>query len=223
MRVTRLSRVVRATVFRKNPITIYTDSVTPDVFDPSWAFNDASLMTVDWGDGTPIEFHATGLSHVYAAAGTKTVKFTCPDWGKLWLFDVRTDICRLAFPDLAACSGFTWLVIFGNQFSGIFPSCATLTLLQFVYANNNQFSGYVSGSFAIQKNLEILSISVNNLLEASIDAILTDLVTSLAIPGRVVCLVDLSGIGMAPPSNPAGLALKATLVAAWGAGNVLTN
>jgi hypothetical protein len=270
MRVTRLSRTIRASKLRINPITIYTDSVTPDVFDPSWTFSDASVMTVDWGDGTPIEFHATGLSHVYAAAGRKTVKFYCPAWDKLTIFDVNADVCVLGLPSFMACTSlielhielnsFTgilsglsdcynlfWFSAQNNNFSGVIPSFAgcpnlwlfnmnnsnlmsgtipsfaSCTNLRFWYLQNALLNDYIAGGFATQIGMTNLVLTNNFLVVTAVDAILHDLVLSLAIPGRVVCSVDLSGVGNAPPSNPVGLADRALLVAAWGAGNVLTN
>jgi hypothetical protein len=252
------SRLLRGKPF--DGLTIATSADNTSTFDPSWAFSDASVMTVDWGDGTPIQSHATGLSHTYAGVGIKYVKFTCPDWTKLTAFDINTDVCRLVLPSFAACttlndvrfnsnqfagtlpsfatctgldvwigydnlfsgtlpsfaglsSMYVWYG-FANQFSGILPSFATCTALIEFQGQTNQFSGYTAGGFATQARMTLLRLQTNNLPEASIDAILVDCVTSLALPGRVVCNLNLGGVGNAAPSNPAGLASKATLVAA---------
>jgi hypothetical protein len=256
--------MMQGQVFRG--LKIYTDADETSTFDPSWTFSDASVMTVNWGDGTPQESHATALTHTYAAgSGRKLVRFSCPDWTKLTTFDVNVDVCKLTLPSFAACTGLTEIHINENQFSGPIPSFAPCTLLTQFWAHVNQFSGtlpsfaactglqyftissnpalpdlisgilpsfatctgliyfsltsntltgYAVGGFATQRDLNTINLSTNSLPVASIDAILADCVTSLAIPGRVVCTLTLDGVGMAPPSNPAGLANKATLVAA---------
>ena len=194
-------------------------------------------MTVDWGDGSPRESHATGLSHTYAAgSGRKLVKFFCPDWEKLTSFDINSDLGRLTLPDFSLCTKLVTLYINSNQFSGQLPNfsvCTELTSIG-VYTNllsgtlpnfapciklayfgfsNNQFSGYVPGSLATQKSIATLNLGVNNLPEASVDAVLADCVTSLGIPGRVVCTLSLNGAGNSPPSA-AGIANHLTLEAA---------
>ncbi len=313
-----------------NTLVIYTAADNTSTFDPSWAFAaGGGPMTVDWGDGTPKENHATGLSHTYLDGSIKAARFTCPNWRKVTTFNINTDVCRKTLPSFAACTALTDWRGYGNQFSGILPSfaactalttwrgygnqfsgtlpsfaaCAALTswygysnqfsdilpsfaactaltdwrgntnqfsgilpsfaactaLTQWYghvnqfsgtlpsfaactalvtwqgYSNQfsgtlpsfaactaltdwygyiNQFSGYEAGGFATQKFLANLNLITNNLPVASIDAILADLVTSLGISGRVACTVNLSGTGNAAPSDPAGLASKATLVAA---------
>lgn len=231
---------------RRNSLVIYTAADNTSTFDPSWVFSDASVMTVDWGDGSARESHATALSHTYANGSTKAVKFSCPAWSKVTSFDIRTDVCKFALPSVsrlnkltywnsmdnqlsgtpssfAFCTLLQYCSLQINQFVGILPKVATCTALISFVGFTNQFSNYEAGGFATQKNLMTLHLGTNNLPVAAIDAILADLVTSLGIGGRVTCAVNLSGVGNAAPSNPAGLASKATLVAAWGAGNVTTN
>jgi hypothetical protein len=80
-----------------------------------------------------------------------------------------------------------------------------------VYANT--FSAAVAGSFATQKSLSVSDFHNNALTQAAVDQILADFVTSLGISGRVANTVNLTGGTNSTPS-PAGLASKATLVAA---------
>jgi hypothetical protein len=128
-----------------------------------------------------------------------------------------------ALPSFAACTELETFWIDTNHFSGTIPDFAPCTKLHNFFSGHNEFTGYTAGGFATQKDMSTLQLDNNNLTEAAVDAILADLVTSLGIPGRIVCNVWLQGAGNSAPSNPAGLADKATLVAAWGAGNVLTN
>ena len=209
-----------------NDFVIYTDSTSTDTFDPSWVFSDASVMTVDFGDGT-IGSHATGIVHTYAAGGARhRVRFSCPDWTKVLELDINTDLCRQALPSQAAINRLKALLNFycyTNQFSGVLPSFAINTALVNLYCHDNQFSGYTVGSFATQKNLATLAMATNQLpAVGGINAILADLVVSLGIGGRVVCAVTLNGVGNAAPTGQ-GIVDKATLIVAWGAGNVLTN
>ena len=197
---------------RSDDIIIYTISVTPATFDPSWAGN---TITVDWGDGTPTEAHTTGLSHTYAMAGMKKVKFSCADWTKVTTFDVNTDNCLASIPNFSKLSKLVNWRAYANQLSGTIPSFAACTALVDWSASINQLSGYTAGSFATQKSLATLHLYANLLPQASIDAILADLVTSLGISGRVACSVNLAGTGNAVPSA-AGLADKATLAAVSG-------
>jgi hypothetical protein len=224
-------------------LVIYTTSVTPTTFDPSWV---GGSITVDWGDGTPTESHATGLSHTYAMAGTKKVKFSCSDWSKITTLDVNTDDCIYAlpsfskliglsafylrinhftgiFPSLSSCIHLSDIHIALNNFSGVLPSfssCVDLLAFRF-YSNifsgkipsfisntkllalsghSNLFNDYEIGGFSSQKSLASLELQNNLLPETSINAILTDLVESLSISGRVPCTVNLAGTGNAPPS-----------------------
>lgn len=124
---------------------LYTEAVTPSTFDPSWAFSDASVMTVDWGDGSPIEGHATGLSHTYAAgSGRKRVILSCPDWSKLTNLDVNTDSCRGVLPNFDKYNLVSLDYFYGqqNQFSGMpqFTSCAKL---RYVDLDNNRLVGSI--------------------------------------------------------------------------------
>jgi len=200
---------------RVNDFVIYTAADNTSTFDPSWVFSaGGGPMTVDWGDGSARESHATALTHTYADGSTKAVKFSCPDWSKVTSFDVNNDIGRNNLPSFSRLYNLTLWRGYTNQFSGKPPSFAACTLLTLWSGNSNQFSGYEAGSFATQGSLATLSLQINSLPAAAIDAILADLVTSLGIGGRVVCTVNLSGAGNAAPSDPEGLANKATLVAA---------
>jgi hypothetical protein len=248
---------------KKDNLIIYTTSVTPATFDPSWA---GGTIIVNWGDGTPTESHTTGLSHTYAVPGTKRVEFSCADWTKITILDVNTDNCIASIPNFSRLSGLINWTAYANSLSGIIPSFATCTKLAnwYAYSNSltgvipsfaacvnllnwqvsynqlsgiipsfaactklvnwyvhtNQLSGYTVGSFATQKSLATLKLDTNLLPQASIDAILADLVTSLGISGRVACSVNLSSPSAYPNGNAipsaAGLADKATLAAVSG-------
>jgi hypothetical protein len=189
-----------------------TTSVTADTFDPSWSFSDASVMTVDWGDGSANQSHATGISHTYANAGTKEARFTCPDWQKLVTLNLQSDACVNAMPNFGLCTGLKDLRVESNTLTGAIPSFANCTLLEVLHLEDNFFTGY-GGGLTTQKNLWYLNLSTTqfpSLLSTEIDAILADLATSLYLSGRVTCTVDLSGTGNGVPSA-AGLASKALL------------
>jgi len=92
-------------------LLIYTDADNTTTFDPSWTFSDASVMTVDWGDGSAPQSHATGLSHTYADGSRKLVRFSCPNWLKLTSFNVNADVCRLSPPSFAMAKALGWLYL----------------------------------------------------------------------------------------------------------------
>lgn len=323
----------------KKEFFFFTNAVNTSTFDPSWVFSaGGGPMTVDWGDGSAKESHATTLSHTYAAAsGTKKAIFSCPDWTKVTQFRIDDDICVSAIPNFSKLSqitsaqlqsnGFsgalpsfnantklatfytvmnntisgaipsfsactllanfqiwynqhsgtipsfatntaltTWMAnhnylsgslpsfnactlltafdvseqlvnggltgtlpsfaacielltfsIHTNAFSGTIPSFATNTKLTSWRGNLNLFTGYEAGGFATQKSLATLNLQGCRLTSAAVDAILADLVTSLAIADRVTNTVTLGGLltgldnGVA---SAAGTADIATLKAA---------
>jgi len=63
----------------------------------------------------------------------------------------------------------------------------------------NNFTGYEEGAFTTQPDLHTLQLHDNDLSESDIDAVLSDLVTSLDLEGRVTCEVRLQD--NAPPSS----------------------
>lgn len=227
----------------KNSLVIYTAADASSTFDPSWVFSaGGGPMTVNWGDGSARESHATALSHTYANGSTKAVKFSCPDWSKVTTFNVNNDVCKGVCPDFSRLNKLTYWGAYVNQFEGTCPSFAACSELETWYGNankftgtvpsfasclklvtwfgyNNLFSDYQAGGFATQKSLASLQLSttispVAELPITAIDAILADLVTSLGIGGRVTCAVDLSGGANYPPSTPTGQNNVATLAAA---------
>ena len=121
-----------------NSFHVHTTSVTPATFDPSW--NVASpypAITVDWGDGSAPENSTTGLTHTYAAAGTKKATFTCADWTKLNIFDIGGDDCSLDSPSFNRAVNITSIKLGNNNFSSIgsLDACTKLATL-FIYQNN---------------------------------------------------------------------------------------
>jgi len=203
--------------------------------------NGGKLLTVDWGDGSAPASHATTLSHIYANPGTKEISIKpavqIEGWRNLTSFDINTCILVGGIPDLSRVSNIQTIYFNINQLLGNIPELSNLPALQSVRLNsnllsgnipsllanplltsfraqNNALTGYVPGGLIIQGNLAEFYVQVNSLPQVSIDRILRDFVISLGVPGRVVCLVDLSGIGNSAPSNPGGLADKATLNAA---------
>lgn len=175
--------------------------------------------------GTLPSFEAcTKLAYFHAGAcdfsGTMPSFATCPN---LSVCDLNKANFSGALPSFAANTKLKNFWCNLNQLSGTIPSFADCTMLETWHGDSNQFTDYIAGSFATQGKLAELHLNINRLPQSAIDAILADLVTSLNISGRVTCEVNLSGAGNAAPSNPTGLANKATLVAAWGTGKVLTN
>jgi len=194
---------------------------------PSFATNtnlvniSASAMPLT---GTLPSFAAcTKLAYCHLGAcdwtGTMPSFATCPD---LYLLDLNKANFTGTLPSFAANTKLKNFWCNLNQLSSTIPNFAPCTLLENWEGDFNQFSDYTAGSFATQKNLALLNLQTNNLPQSAIDNILADLVTSLSIPSRVICSVNLSGAGNAAPSG-AGATSKATLVSAWGAGNVTTN
>jgi hypothetical protein len=204
---------------------------------PEWSFNDASEMTVDWGDGSPKETHATGLTHTYTPWALHSITYSCPDWSMLRSFTLRGTDSVGIFPSLSRMTALQVLYIEGNiyltgdfpdinpkmavyytyncDFSGTLPDfsiCAPVNL-QYVVSMNTHATGYVPGSIAGQQYLFYFLVSGNALPEASVDNILADCVTSLSIPGRAACNVALEGGTNAAPSA-AGMADVYTLRAA---------
>jgi hypothetical protein len=171
-------------------------------------------MTVNWGDGMPPESHATGLTHAYGYAGLKMVRFSCPNWSKVTTFDIRDDVITVALVNFFRMPALTKYYQHTNQLSGNLPNLSSNLLLQQFYGSGNQYNNYISGSFKTQKYLSVLALGTNLFSVEFVDSVLADLVTSLSISGRVTCTINISGAGNAAPSNPAGLASKATLVAA---------
>ena len=139
-RSTRNMTVMGGEVEPPGTLHVYTD-FEGGTFDPTWSFSDASVMTVNWGDNTPKESHATALTHTYAAgSGRKLANFIAPIRTKLTSFIIGDDVWTLAFPDFSGCTALTDLAINNNQFTGS-PSFATNTALQYLYLYNNLLSG----------------------------------------------------------------------------------
>jgi len=223
--------------------SIYTDADNTSTFDPSWTFlSGGGPMTIDWGDGSAPESHATGLSHTYAAgSGRHKTTFTCPDWSKLNEFYIQYDLCRLALPPLSQLTGTTILALSRNQFAGNLPSVencvemnyfdvgvnyltgtipdlSKMTKLTACFLWYNPFTGYTVGSFTTQRNLDTIWLDSCGLSRADVDNVLHDLVISRGISGRVACTLklDYGYPNIAPNDSPsaAGLADMATLVSA---------
>ena len=121
-------------------------------------------------------------------------------------------------PSFAAC---TLLQSFGmtapgdgTGISGTLPDFSTCTALtDFSMFGSTLLTGYTSGSFATQKNLAALDLSICGLSQAAVNQVLADCVTSLGISGRVACTLLLNGGSNGAPSG-AGITNKATLIAA---------
>ena len=118
-----------------------------------------------------------------------------------------------ALPSFAACTALREISCSGNSFSGTLPSFAACTALTYFSCLNNSFSDVVPGSFATQKSMATASFSANALPQTAVDQVLADCVVSLAIPGRVICTVTLTGGTNAHPSA-AGIADGVLLIAA---------
>lgn len=126
-------------------------------------------------------------------------------------FACNTNSLSGSLPSFAACTSLRSFAANGNSFSGTLPSFAPCTALTDFRVDFNSLTDVVAGSFATQKSLATAILDTSALVQSAVDQVLADLVVSLGIPGRVLCTVDLGG--NAPPSA-AGLANKATLIAA---------
>jgi hypothetical protein len=141
-------------------------------------------------------------------------------------------------PSFAGCTALIQIQIDDTAITNTMPSFNTCTLLEDVHMNAARFTGtiptfnachnlievyipmnvgtgfqgYTSGSFSTQKNMNELSFYGSSLPQASIDAILTDLVASLG-GGRVTCIVELDGGSNAHPSAT-GMTNRTTLTTA---------
>ncbi len=103
------------------------------------------------------------------------------------------------------------ILVQGNNISGTIPSeLSNLTALQMLLLHVNSLNSYEVGAFTTQKDLTSLFVNNNNLSEEDIDNILLDLVSSLNVPGRVNCTVDLRN-NSAP--SVSGKALADSLIA----------
>jgi hypothetical protein len=105
--------------------------------------------------------------------------------------------------------------ISSSGFTGAIANFAPCTALTSWVCNGNSLSGYTTGSFATQPNLATLTITAVQLTVTAVNAILADLVTSLSLPGRVGCTVDLRYGSNAAPTG-AGVTNKAILNATSG-------
>jgi hypothetical protein len=171
----------------------------------------SGVAMVDWGDGYASS-SASSVHHTYTASGTKLFKILRPAGGwavftKLWI----------SAPGAAVDISFSPMTALTNYHAS---NMATLTPIPDLstagaglvfYSENSETTAY-NGGLATNADIKILYAADNGLSEAEVDAILADLVTSLALPGRVVCVVHLGGSNAAP--SVTGAADVATLQAA---------
>ena len=61
----------------------------------------------------------------------------------------------------------------------------------------------------------LIASAAGNIPQASIDAILADRVTSLAIPGRVACTLTINDVGLAAPSVAGHASITTLEAAGW--------
>jgi hypothetical protein len=146
----------------KDFLIFHTDSVTPDVFTPTWAFSDASMMTIDWGDGSQLERHATTLSHTYSYLGIKTIKFSSPDWSKLTTFEYYDGTLVGKMPSFENCVNLDYFDIDSNSgIIGNLPSFSPCTKLTYFECDHQNLSGTLP-SFSNCILLDFFSCQVNN-------------------------------------------------------------
>lgn len=132
---------VAATQFSiTHDLAVYTDADNTSTFDPAWTFAaGGGPMTVDWGDGSAPESHASGLSHTYGAgSGRHRAVFTCPDWTKVTFFDVNADVCRLAPPDLGPMTNLLHVYFYNNQFTSVVDMSRNTKLVTYQGYGNGQ-------------------------------------------------------------------------------------
>jgi len=151
----------------KDFIIFHTNSVAPDIFSFDWVFSDSSVMTVDWGDGSSFETHATILSHSYSNSGIKTVKLSCPNPDKLKYFNSNDDNNLVGimpsfikfknleefyigtgslvgnFPSFSGLSSLLVADIWENQLTGNLPSFENCPSLSQIDCDTNQLSGTI--------------------------------------------------------------------------------
>jgi len=149
--------------YKKDFLVLRTYNVTPSFFKPEWVFSDDSVMTINWGDGSPLESHATTLSHTYTNLGIKTVKFNCPDWEKLTTLDLYN------FPQYLSCIGnippldfapnLEYVDLSNNLFENL-PNDGYPSSLKFFLAENSQIKGAIP-DFNNYTNLEWLFFDNN--------------------------------------------------------------
>jgi hypothetical protein len=136
---------------------------------------------------------------------------------QLGQFDVSSNPLTGALPSFGTCPLLQEIYLNDNGFTGIIPSFAACTDLRNFIANNNLFSGYIPTCFENQANLGAINLSNNAIAnDADINQILADLISSLSLPGRVACTVNLTGGTNAAPTGQ-GLLDKITLngTAGW--------
>jgi hypothetical protein len=143
------------------PITIYFSSNGTFVYF-DFLFSDESEISIDWGDGTPVESHATRLAHNYPNTETKTIALTS--------YGFRDNIISIAssncgfintFPSFEAFSSLESWQIYNNNFTGEIPNFGNShKLVTFDCHNNNLDGSFLS--FIRCNFIEYLNCSNNN-------------------------------------------------------------
>jgi hypothetical protein len=182
-------------------------------------------LWIDFGDGT-IDRLSGSNNHSYADSTTKLVQIWPSDgWSGATTFYTNWSHCVGNLPDASFVTNLTDYICDNNQFSGTIPDFSMLTALKFFhiennsslsgtlpdfssctalqefYAHGNALDSYTAGSFSVQSALSQLWISNNSLTVTAVDGILSNLVTSLSLPGRATCEVHLDDGSNAPPSS----------------------
>jgi hypothetical protein len=117
----------------------------------------------------------------------------------------RIDVGKCGFsgtmPSFNTCTLLNSCHVNVNHFNGTLPSFSGCINLTSFMANNDELTDYTSGCFSTQANLDTIYLHENSLTQSAVDSILSDLVISLGISGRVVCVVSLDGGTNASPSS----------------------
>jgi hypothetical protein len=77
--------------------------------------------------------------------------------------------------------------------TGDIPDLSNMVNLTYLWANNNQLTGYTAGSFTTMAALQRLDLSFNNLVSGAINQIISDLYDNYEANPRTGVTINLAG------------------------------
>jgi hypothetical protein len=80
-----------------------------------------------------------------------------------------------------------------NSMTGDIPDLSNMVNLTYLWANNNQLTGYTAGSFTTMAALQRLDLSFNNLVSGAINQIISDLYDNYEANPRTGVTINLAG------------------------------
>lgn len=102
-------------------------------------------------------------------------------------FNNLTSFSQITAPNLVR------LHLHFNAMTGDIPDLSNMVNLTYLWANNNQLTGYTAGSFTTMAALQRLDLSFNNLGSGAINQIITDLYDNYEANPRTGVTINLAG------------------------------